>query len=67
LGGKMFDFGDARMRVPVRRAREFMERMKAEERRIRRAVVDMFLIVGRFGGGAVVLGGLLLVSGLELE
>jgi hypothetical protein len=47
LGGKMFDLGLARMRVPVRRARLFMERMKAEERRIRRVVVDIFsLLVG---------------------
>jgi hypothetical protein len=39
LGGKMFDLGEARTRVPVRMAKVFIERMKAEEAFMRMAVV----------------------------
>jgi hypothetical protein len=35
----MFDLGEARTRVPVRMAKVFIERMKAEEAFMRMAVV----------------------------
>jgi hypothetical protein len=44
LGMKVFDFGLARTRVPVRRAREFIERTKAEADFMRRAVVVVDMV-----------------------
>ena len=46
LGGKMFDLGEARTRVPVRMAKVFIERMKAEEAFMRMAVVVDIAVVG---------------------
>ena len=50
MGMKVLDLGLARTRVPVRRAREFMERTKVAESFIRRAVVvvvvDIFAGIG---------------------
>lgn len=49
----MLDLGLARTRVPVRRAREFIRRTKAEDDFMRRVVVvDIFLLL--LGAGLVV-------------
>jgi hypothetical protein len=63
----VFDLGLARMRVPVRRAREFMERTKAEADLMRRAVVvDVVDMVGdvRWGEGVLFWGSFLGMFGL---
>jgi hypothetical protein len=57
----MFDLGEARTRVPVRMAKVFIERMKAEESFMRMAVVVDIAVVG---DGFVVLVGLMLELGV---
>ena len=53
MGMKVLDLGLARTRVPVRRAREFIRRTKAEDDFMRRVVVvDIFLLL--LGAGLVV-------------